>query len=69
MCVGWGGGASVSKGMLCTFIVRMSSQSMRSNYFCYLMENMYAKVNYVCMNMCMHTNLYACRYSFFSVRV
>ena len=33
--------------------VRMSSQSIQSKYFCYLMENMYTKVNVVCMYECM----------------
>ena len=34
--------------------VPMSGQSIQSKYFCYLMENMYTKVNNVSMYECMH---------------
>ena len=34
--------------------VPMSGQSVQSKYFCYLMENMYTKVNNVRMYECMH---------------
>ena len=34
--------------------VPMSSQSIQSKYLCYLMENLYTKVNDVCMYECMH---------------
>ena len=45
--------------------VPMTSQSIQSKYLCYLMENLYTKVNDVCMNACMHTDMYACIYSGF----
>ena len=56
---GWGlgregmgvtGAAVLHEGMR----VPMSGQSIQSKYFCYLMENMYTKVNNVCMYECMH---------------
>ena len=34
--------------------VPMSGQSIQSKYFCYLMENMYTKVNNVSMYECMY---------------
>ena len=34
--------------------VLMSSQSIQSKYLCCLMENLYTKVNDVCMYECMH---------------
>ena len=46
--------------------VPMSSQSIQSKYFCYLMENVYTKVNVVCMYECMHAaDMYTSLYSFF----
>ena len=34
--------------------VPLSSQSRQSKYLCYLMENLYTKVNDVCMYECKH---------------
>ena len=34
--------------------VLMSSQAIQTKYLYYLMENLYTKVNYVCMYECMH---------------
>ena len=40
--------------------VPMSSQSIQSKYLCYLMQNLYTKVNEVYMNACMPTDMYTC---------
>ena len=39
--------------------VPMSSQSIQSEYLCYLMENLYTKVNDVCMYECILTCMHA----------
>ena len=65
MCVGHGGGgggggrmgaeaAAVLHEGMC---VPMSSQSIQSKYLCYLMQNLYTKVNEVYMNACMPTDM------------
>ena len=45
-----GAAAALHEGMR----VPMSSQFIRSKYLCCLMENLYTKVNDVCMYECMH---------------
>ena len=62
MCVGhWcgGGGGGMEAAAAAAVLhegmrVPMSSQSIQSKYLCYLMGNLYTKVNDVCMYECMH---------------
>ena len=60
MCVGhWGGGEGVngsggSGSVARRMRVPVSSQSIQSKYLYYLMENLYTKVNDVCMYKCIH---------------
>ena len=53
---GWGGMGAAEAAVLHEGMrVPMSGQSIQSKYLCYLMENLYTKVNDVCMCECMHS--------------
>ena len=51
---GWRMGAAAAAVLHEGMRVPLSSQSRQSKYLCYLMENLYTKVNGVCMQECMH---------------